>query len=59
MGPRIDTATVSLWGVDIGAVTWDQERDIGIFEYMPAFVGSAIQVAPLTMPLASMPYLFP
>ena len=44
-------ATVRLWGSDIGAVSWIAERDIGVFQYMPDFESSGIQLAPITMPL--------
>ncbi|MDQ2068980.1 type II toxin-antitoxin system HipA family toxin [Natronospira bacteriovora] len=44
-------AEVWLWGAQIGAVSWDAERAIGAFEYTPAFQGSGIEIAPLTMPL--------
>src|SRR5690606_6800251 len=58
--PQIVTdARVILWGRDIGAVTWLEDRDVGVFQYTPEFIGSGIQVAPLTMPLASAPYSFP
>lgn len=53
------TARVVLWGRDIAAVTWDETRNIGIFQYQPEFVNSGIQVAPLTMPLAEGTFEFP
>lgn len=52
-------ATVRLWEREIGAVVWNAERKLGIFEYTPAFVGSAIQICPVTMPLRAGPYDFP
>lgn len=52
-------ARVILWGRDIGAVTWLEWREIGVFQYAPEFVHSGIGVAPLTMPLATTPYEFP
>lgn len=52
-------ATVHLWGRQIGAVLWEESRQLGIFEYTPEFVGSGIQVAPLTMPLRTGVYDFP
>ena len=58
MGPRVNTAIVSLWGIEIGAVTWDTTRDLGLFQYMPAFTSSGIEVAPLTMPLSNQTYHF-
>ncbi|MEJ2610003.1 MAG: type II toxin-antitoxin system HipA family toxin [Candidatus Thiodiazotropha sp.] len=53
------TASVVLWGREIGAVTWLDEAELGVFQYAPEFVGSNIQVAPLTMPLQNSPYQFP
>ena len=53
------TARVRLWGRDIGAVTWLDDRALGVFQYTPAFAGSGIQIAPITMPLQETPYEFP
>lgn len=53
------TARVRLWGRDIGAVTWLEDRELAVYQYTPAFAGSGIQVAPLTMPLQEVPYSFP
>lgn len=52
-------ATVRLWGKDIGAVSWLADRGIGVFQYMPDFVGSAMELAPIMMPLSPNPYEFP
>jgi len=52
-------ARVILWGRDIGAVSWLDDREIGVFQYVPEFVDSGIEVAPLMMPLRKAPYEFP
>lgn len=52
-------ARVRLWGRDIGAVSWLDDREVGVFQYAPEFVGSNIEVAPLMMPLREAPYEFP
>lgn len=52
-------AEVKLWGKTIGAVSWDERAGRGHFEYEPAFIGSGIEVAPLTMPLSEKIYTFP
>lgn len=52
-------ASVNLWGRQIGAVSWLDDREIGVFQYAPEFLGSGIEVAPLTMPLRATPYEFP
>lgn len=52
-------AEVKLWGRTIGAIALDGGSDTTRFEYSPQFVQSGIEVAPLTMPLASSVYQFP
>lgn len=52
-------AEVWLWGTRIGAVALADGDVIASFQYDPDFLGSGIQVAPLTMPLAVQPYRFP
>ncbi|MBV5266049.1 type II toxin-antitoxin system HipA family toxin [Pinisolibacter aquiterrae] len=52
-------ATVRLWGKDIGAVSWLADRELAVFQYMPDFADSAIQLAPIMMPLSRDPYVFP
>lgn len=52
------TAAVHLWGQKIGAVSWQADREIGIFQYTPEFVAGGIEVAPLKMPLRDQPYEF-
>jgi serine/threonine-protein kinase HipA len=52
-------ARVMLWGSLIGAVTWLEDREIGVFQYSPGFLRSGIEPAPLSMPLAEFPYEFP
>ena len=52
-------AEVVLWGRTIGAASLSAGEDVVAFEYDPAFVGSGIEIAPLTMPLARRVYTFP
>ncbi|MDP1930224.1 MAG: type II toxin-antitoxin system HipA family toxin [Gammaproteobacteria bacterium] len=53
------TATVKLWGKVIGAVQWDVDREIGVFEYDQQFTHSGIEICPITMPLRQGLYQFP
>lgn len=55
----MNDARVILWGSEIGAVTWLEDREVGVFQYTPEFAGSGIEVAPLVMPLREFPYEFP
>ncbi|MGY0652480.1 type II toxin-antitoxin system HipA family toxin [Luteimonas sp. A537] len=52
-------ATVRLWGRDIGAVSWLADRAIAVFQYMPDFAASGIQLAPVMMPAGRAPFEFP
>jgi serine/threonine-protein kinase HipA len=59
VGRRVDVARVRLWGHDIGAVYWDDDVNLGAFEYEPKFQRSGIELAPLMMPLGSRIFRFP
>ena len=47
------TAFVKIWGKTVGAVAWDSERELGVFEYDPRFVAEGWELSPLKMPLNS------
>ena len=53
------SAIIRLYETTIGAVTWDPERELGVFEYAPDFLGSGIEVSPLMMPLGAGRFSFP
>ena len=55
----MSAAWVNLWGRTIGAVNWDDDHRLAYFEYTRDFVRSAIEVAPITMPLVDHIYSFP
>ncbi len=50
---------VQLWGRRIGALAWLEGEPAASFQYDPDFLGSRVQIAPLTMPLSSRVYSFP
>lgn len=52
-------AEVRLWGRTIGAVSMDDDRAAATFQYTPDFVGSGIELSPITMPLRREAYTFP
>jgi serine/threonine-protein kinase HipA len=52
-------AQVRLWGSRIGAVSLEDGQENAAFAYDRAFAASAIQVAPLMMPLGSQVFSFP
>ncbi len=47
---QVSRADVILWGTRIAAVAWDQERELGYFEYDPAFLEAPVEVSPIVMP---------
>jgi len=56
---RVKVATVRLWEQDAGAVAWNEEREIGEFEFENAYLKQGLEIAPLTMPLRSGIFSFP
>ena len=52
-------ARVRLWGRTIGAVSLDDSEEVARFQYDPEFVGSRIELSPLTMPLGEKVFEFP
>jgi serine/threonine-protein kinase HipA len=53
------SAEIHLYDTLIGAVAWDDSRDVGIFEYDPAFLHSGIEISPITLPLRTGRFSFP
>lgn len=55
----VTDASVLLWGKTIGAVSWVEDLQIGVFQYARDFLKSGIEISPLMMPLNEYPYEFP
>ncbi|MCK5540722.1 MAG: type II toxin-antitoxin system HipA family toxin [Deltaproteobacteria bacterium] len=53
MVDKVDTAIIRLWGKDIGAVSWLNERGFAIFEYEPDFLKEGVDISPIHMSIAS------
>ncbi len=51
MVKKIDTAIVKLWGETVGAVSWLDDRGLGIFEYDQNFLKKGLDVSPIMMSL--------
>lgn len=47
----ITTAFVKIWGKLVGAVAWDDERQLASFEYDPSFIDQGWDLSPLKMPI--------
>jgi len=42
---------ITLWGKDVGAIVWDNERNTAVLEFFDSFANNRLDIAPLTMPL--------
>ena len=53
MVAKVDTAIVRLWGEDVGAVSWLDERGYAVFEYEPGFLKKDLDISPIHMGLTA------
>ena len=53
MVDKVDTAIIKLWGKDVGAVSWLNERGYAIFEYDPDFFKAGVDISPIHMGIDS------
>lgn len=49
----VKTAFVKIWGEMLGAVAWDKQQELGVFEYDPTFQNLNWDLSPLKMPVNS------
>lgn len=49
MVKKIDTAIVSLWGENVGAVSWFEAQGYAFFEYTQSFLKKKIDISPIHM----------
>lgn len=61
MYTSVSVVEVRIWSKAVGAVALDPNLRYYAFEYQPAFLRSGIELAPLTMPVATAnePFVFP
>ncbi|OUS25647.1 toxin HipA [Gammaproteobacteria bacterium 45_16_T64] len=52
-------AEVTLWGEQVGALSFDPERKLSTFEYASNWISGGVDIAPLHMPLSTQLYEFP
>jgi serine/threonine-protein kinase HipA len=48
----LTSAYINLWGTCVGAVSWDDKKSIGLFEFDPNFLRNNWEISPLKMPLS-------
>ena len=51
MVKKLDTSVVTLWGNTVGAVSWLDDREYGVFEYDPEFLNKDLDISPIHMSL--------
>lgn len=51
MVDKVDTAIVKLWGDEVGAVSWLNDRAYGVFEFDPKFLKKGLDISPVHMGL--------
>ena len=49
MVAKVETAYVKLWGMLVGAVSWDPEKEFSTFEYDKKFLEKDLDLSPLKM----------
>ena len=42
---------VRLWGKDVAAISWDDDRGFATIEFYQSFAGNCLNISPLMMPL--------
>nr|MBP8067520.1 HipA N-terminal domain-containing protein [Pedobacter sp.] len=45
------TAYINIWNKRVGAVSWDEERKLGSFEFDPSFISNNWNISPIKMPI--------
>lgn len=48
---KVTVATIHIWDKSVGAVAWDEEKQLGFFEYEPSFRTSMLELSPIHMRL--------
>ena len=56
---KVNAANVFLWGKRVGAVAWDEQRNVASFEYTPAFLREGLELSPLVLPRRPGIFSFP
>ncbi len=49
----MDAIAVELWGQRVGALSWDENRQIAGFQYDPDFIKAGLEVSPLLVPISN------
>lgn len=55
---NVKTAFIKIWGEIVGAVAWDEEKQLASFEFEPKFKAKKIDLAPIKMSIYSNQNIF-
>lgn len=55
----MEAIEVNYGDLNVGALSFDTQTNLGAFEYSPSFIARGIELAPLKMPLSRQIYSFP
>lgn len=47
----VDVIKITLWGEELGALSWDTKLNFGSFEFFPDFLKKGVNVSPIHMPI--------
>jgi serine/threonine-protein kinase HipA len=56
--PSVDMIKVSIWGMDVGLLEWDEKTRTTRFQYFPEFIDTGIELSPIKVPLSDRVYNF-
>ncbi|RXR35318.1 type II toxin-antitoxin system HipA family toxin [Flavobacterium piscinae] len=45
-------AAVKIWNRKLGAVLWDESKNVGVFEFDKNFIDSGLDLSPITLPMS-------
>ncbi len=49
----VDVIKIILWGEELGALSWDKNKNFASFEYFTSFLNKNLDVSPIHMPIRS------
>ncbi len=48
----VDVAEIRIWGLMVGAIRWDDEKQLGYFQYDSKFIQKGWDLSPIKLPIA-------
>ena len=54
----VRTAIIKIWGKTVGAILWDEQQNLGVFEYHDSFITSGWNLSPVLLPMEARSKVF-